>query len=84
MQAPKLEDIQLPLDGVNANGGLEAAVGAVAPDSNGSAEQQVEEDTENDFTGAAWYEPGMPRIINVGIDGPGMGITCPQGRAWLL
>ena len=73
MQGPKLEDSQAPMNGLDVNGVSEAgtAPGPDAAESNDSAGQQIEEDPENEFSGTGRYEAGMPRIINVGIDGPG-------------
>ena len=75
LQGPKLEDGPSPMDSVNANGvpGSSAASAADMAGNSNSVGQQIEEDPENEFTGAARYEAGMPRIINVGIDGPGTG-----------
>ena len=73
MQGPKVEDSQAPMDGLDANGdsGTSAAPGTDAAGSKDGTGQQIEEDPENEFTRGARYEAGMPRIINVGIDGPG-------------
>ena len=46
------------------------ASGVDALDGSSSARQTVE-DPDQEFLGPFSYEPGMPRIINVGIDGPG-------------
>lgn len=40
-------------------------------DAQQSAAQQIVEDPESEFAGESKYEAGMPRIINVGIKGPG-------------
>ncbi len=71
LQAPKAEDGPWP----SANGASSSAPGANEEGSNGSAAKLTEEDPENEFTGVAQYEPSMPRIINVGIDGPGKSLT---------
>ena len=75
MQGAKVEDSHAPMDGLIANGdsGTSAAPVIDAAGSNDDARQQIEEDPENEFTGGMRYEAGMPRIINVGIDGPGTG-----------
>ena len=77
MQAPKLEASQEPTNGLDANGNSETgrAPEVAAEEINDSAGQQIEEDPESEFKGAAQYEAGMPRIINVGIDGPGAADT---------
>ena len=53
-----------------------------------SSAHQIEEDPEQEFAGgSSCYEPGMPRIINVGIDGPGertgKGRAHEAGQTWL-
>ena len=46
------------------------ASGVDALDGSSSA-HHIEEDPDQEFMGSSCNEPGMPRIINVGIDGPG-------------
>ena len=71
MQVLKAEDGQWP----NANGVSSSTPSANESGSNGRAVKHIEEDPENEFTGVGQYELGMPRIINVGIDGPGKRLT---------
>ena len=71
MQALKAEDGQWP----NANGVSSGTPRANEMGSDGRAVKHIEEDPENEFTGVGQYELGMPRIINVGIDGPGKSLT---------
>ena len=62
------------------------ASGVDALDGSSSA-HHIEEDPDQEFMGSSCYEPGMPRIINVGIDGPGertrMAERMRQGQTWL-
>lgn len=77
MQGPELEASQAPMNGPAANGHSDSGTAPAmdAAESSDSAGQQIEEDPESEFKGAAQYEAGMPRIINVGIDGPGTADT---------
>ena len=62
------------------------ASGVDALDGSSSA-HHIEEDPDQEFMGSSCYEPGMPRIINVGIDGPGertqKGRAHETGQLWL-